>query len=263
MNPKLQLRRYKRQEGRLIKAYEKKYAKIIYSVLNHQMEEAIRNIQSGGIFLDVTLYDSLSELYKRVGVDFANRQYDALSSFKIKASNFFIDVWLQFMTNYVLQNMATRVSSINDTTRKKIQEALALGLNVGLGTEKLAKFIRDRVGDINKFRSIMIARTEIAEAANVAKDMSADDWQRESGENLYKLWIHRYAKEPRDWHINLDNDKAIPKSEYFLVTSPRTGNTVSMLRPHDEAGGPENNINCNCTVLYVSEGYAKRLNSSK
>ncbi|QBQ41073.1 hypothetical protein E2P86_07870 [Sphingobacterium psychroaquaticum] len=260
MNAKLQLRRYTRREDRLIKAYERKYTKVIYDVLNHQMEEAIRN---NGIFLDVSMYDVLSELYKRVGVDFANNQFDSFSTLKTKASNFFLDTWLHFMTNYVLQNMATRVSLINDTTRDKIQEALAMGMNLGLRTDKIAQFIRQRVGKINRYRSIMIARTEIAEAANVAKDKSAEDWENESGERVYKLWIHRYANTPRHWHQDLDNDKAIPKEQAFIVINPRTGKTVEMMRPHDHSGGAENNINCSCTVLYVSEGYARRLNSTK
>lgn len=258
MNPKLQLRRYTRREDRLIKAYEKKYANLIYDVLNRQLDEAVRN---NGIFLDVSMYDVLSGLYKEVGVTFANNQYDAFSTFKTKASNFFLDTWLDFMTNYVLQNMASRVTSINDTTRKKIQEALAAGMNVGLGTDKLAKFIKERVGKINKYRAIMIARTEMAEAANVAKDKGADDWENESGERIYKLWIHRYANSPRHWHEDLDNDKPIPRNQPFIVSNPHTGSQVEMMRPHDHNGGAENNINCSCVILYVSEGYARSLNS--
>lgn len=260
MNAKLQLIRYSKREDRLIKAYEKKYAKIVYDVLNRQMEEAIRN---SGVFLDVSMFDVLSGLYKDVGVTFANNQYDAFSSFKTKASSFFLDTWLHFMTNYVMQNSASRITLINDTTRDKIQQALAMGLNVGLGTEKLAEFIRSRVSSINRYRSIMIARTEIAEAANIAKDKSAEDWEGESGENIYKLWIHRYANAPRHWHQDLDNDKPIPKAQPFIVPNPRTGQQTEMMRPHDPNGGAENNINCSCTILYVSEAYANRLNSAK
>ena len=263
MNPKLQLRRYARREDRKVKVYEKKYAKLILNVLNHQLEESIRNLQAGAIFLDVSMNDVLSQLYKEVGVDIANDQFDALTSFKTKANQFFLNTWLDYMTNYILSSMAMRVTSINDTTRKKIQETIAMGYNLGMETEQIAKFLRDRIGKFNVYRSIMIARTEIAEAANIAKDKSAEDWEKEvPDEKLYKVWIHRYAKAPRHWHEDLDNNKAIPKADKFIVTNPK-GNTVYMDRPHDPAGGAENSINCSCVVIYVSESYARRLNAQK
>ena len=263
MNPRLQLRRYARAEDRKLKAYEKKYAKAILRILNHQLDEAIRNLQSGAIFLDVTMNDVLSDLYKEVGVDIANSQYDALTSFKTKANEFFLNTWLDFMTNYILSSMAGRVTGINDTTRKKIQETIAIGFNLGLETEQIAQFLRERVGQFNVYRSIMIARTEIAEAANIAKDRSSEDWERETGENLYKVWIHRYAKEPRTFHEEQDNGKAIPKADYFQVRNPKTGGVDLIMRPHDPNGGAIQNIQCSCVVVYVSESYARRLNSTK
>lgn len=263
MNPRLQLRRYANRENRKLKAYERKYAKAIYSILNSQLDEAIRNIQYGALFADVGMFDILSDMYKEVGVDIANDQYDALTSFKTKASNFFLNNWLDFMTNYILTNMGQRVTRINDTTRKRIQETIAIGNNLGLTTEKMAQFLRQRIGTFNRYRSTMIARTEIAEAANIAKEKSSEDWEQETGENLYKMWIHRYAKTPRHWHEYLDNNRAIPKPEKFVVTNPKTGNTVLMDKPHDPAGGAENSVNCSCVVTYVSESYARRLNSQR
>lgn len=259
MNPKLQLRRYARREDRILKAYERKYAKAILTVLNSQLESAIAN---NGIFLDVNMNTLLSDLYKEVGVNIANSQFDALTSFNKKASNFFLNTWMDFMTNYILSSMAGRVTGINDTTRKKIQETISIAFNLGFDTEKTAEFLRERIGKFNVYRSIMIARTEIAEAANIAKDRSSEDWERETGETLYKVWIHRYARDPRHWHVDLDNNKAIPKADKFVVTNP-TGNTVHMDRPHDPAGGAENSINCSCCIVYVSESYARRLNSQK
>ncbi|TYP89416.1 phage Mu protein F like protein [Sphingobacterium allocomposti] len=263
MNPRLQLRRYANRENRKLKAYERKYAKVIYSILDKQLEEAIRNIQHGAMFLDYDMYDRLSDLYREVGVDLANDQYDALTSFHTKASNFFLNQWLEFMTNYILANMGLRVSRINETTRKKIQETIAIGNNLGMTIEKISSFLRQRIGTFNRYRATMIARTEIAEAANVAKEKSSQDWEQETGENVYKMWIHRYAKEPRLFHHEQDNGKAIPKSEYFLVRNPKTGLLDEMMRPHDPNVGGEQNINCSCVAVYVSEGYARRVNATK
>lgn len=257
MNPRIQLRRHRRLlEGKL-KAYERKYAKLILLALNKQTEQAIAN---NGIFLSLDLTDTLSDLYKEVGVNMASIQYDALKSFKTKASDFFINNWLEFMMNYIFSNIAQRVVKIDDTSRMRIRDTIALGYSLGMEEAQIAKFIRDRVGNINIARSLMIARTEIAEAANIAKDKSAEDWQQETGESIWKVWVHRYAKEPRDWHLSLDNGKAIPKDKTFTVTDNK-GFSVEMLRPHDPNGGARNNVNCSCVVVYVSESFAKRVNS--
>lgn len=264
MNPKLQLRRYARAEDRKLKAYEKKYAKSILTSLNRQLNEAVRNIDAGGIFLDISMNDVLADLYRKVGVDMANSQFDALTSFKTKASNFFLNAWLDFMTNYITTSMAGRVAGINETTRKKIQETISLGFNLGMTNDQIAKLLREKVSKFNVYRSVMIARTEIAEAANIAKDKSAEDWKSETGEEmLWKVWVHRYANEPRTFHIDQDNGKAIPETAKFQVINPNTGGIDEMMRPHDPAGGAVQNINCSCTVIYVSESYARRINSQK
>lgn len=72
------------------------------------------------------------------------------------------------------------------------------------------------------------------------------------------MWIHRGAKHPRDWHVAMDNGKAIPKIQPFKVSKPSTGGTEDMARPHD--GSPENTINCGCEVIYISERYARNNN---
>lgn len=127
MNPLVQLRRYRNQEQRKLKAYERKYARLVLSVLNRQLKEAVNNIRYGTMFLDNDMFDMLSKLYLDVGINTANDQYDALTSFKTKASPFFLNSWRDYMTNYILANMATRVTRINETTRKKIQETIAIG----------------------------------------------------------------------------------------------------------------------------------------
>lgn len=264
MNSRLQLRRYANQENRRLRAYERKYAKRILTVLNRQLDEAVRNSQYGAMFLDMGMNEAISDLYKDVGVNTANDQFDALQSFKTKASNFFLNTWMDFMVNYILSSMAMRVTSINDTTRKKIQDTIAMGYNLGMQTEDIARFLRQRVGKLNVYRSIMIARTEIAEAANIAKDKSAEDWKDETGEErLWKVWIHRFANEPRTFHLEMDNNRAIPEDEPFQVRNPVTGGVDLMMRPHDPAGGAAQNVNCSCTVVYVSESYARQLNSGR
>ena len=44
---------------------------------------------------------------------------------------------------------------------------------------------------------------------NEAKFKGKDDIKEELGEEIWKIWIHRGSKNPRDWHLYLDNGKAI------------------------------------------------------
>lgn len=252
------LNRVKLQQDRKTLAYERKYAKIVRNALREQIEYASRN---NGVVPDQPMYDALIDLYNTVSYDFLQFQYRILDSrLKTKEIGFFLNSWREWIVTYVFTKLAHNVSQINDTTRKKIQEAVAIGVDQGLEWEKIAKLIRDKAADIaSVYRSVMIARTETANAANMAKEKSKDDWKQETGETIYKLWIHRFAKEPRSWHQSLDNNRGIPESQAFEVVNPETGNIEYMMRPHSDGASAENVVNCSCQVMYVSERFARSL----
>ncbi|MGJ1499614.1 phage minor head protein [Sphingobacterium spiritivorum] len=257
MNNRQKLKRFILQQERKLIAYEKRYAKLIRIALLEQVEYAIEN---RGVIPDLPMFNALKSLYETVTFDFLQLQYNSLEREVKKDAGFFLNMWRTWIQSYVFTALAMRVSNINETTRKRIQEAIAIGVDQGLEWDVIAKLIREKVGDISSLkRAIMIARTETANSANMAKEKSSEDWERETGEVLYKLWIHRYAKEPRSWHQRLDNEVAIPKSQKFTVYNPRTGSTEYMLRPHSDGATAENVVNCSCQVIYVSESFAKNL----
>lgn len=262
MTPKQKLQRVKLQMDRKVLAYERRYTKTVLRALKHQVEHAAQNM---GEIPDAPMFDALKYLYETVTFDFLQWQYNVLDKrLKTKQIGFFLNTWRTWIQSYIFTSLAQRVSGINDTTRKKIQEAVAIGVDQGLEWGKIAELIRSKTADIaSVYRAVMIARTETANSANMAKEKSGDDWENETGENLYKLWIHRFAKEPRSWHQNLDNDIAIPKNQKFTVYNPETGHTEMMDRPHSDGASPENVINCSCEVMYVSERFANSLKSTK
>lgn len=252
------LNRVKLQQDRKTLAYERKYARIVRNALREQIEYASRN---NGVVPDQPMYDALIDLYNTVAYDFLQFQYRILDSrLKTKKMSFFLNSWREWIATYVFTKLARNVTEINNTTRKKIQEAIAIGVEQGLEWGKIAQLIRDKAADIaSVYRSVMIARTETANAANMAKEKSKDDWKQETGETIYKLWIHRFAKEPRSWHQALDNNRGIPEDQAFEVFNPDTGNIEYMMRPHSEGASAENVVNCSCQVMYVSERFARSL----
>src|SRR5690606_30978369 len=97
---------------------------------------------------DKPMYDALIDLYGTVAFDFLQFQYRILDSrLKTKKMSFFLNSWREWITTYVLTKLARNVAQINDTTRKKIQEAIAIGMAQGLEWEKIAKLIRDKAAD--------------------------------------------------------------------------------------------------------------------
>jgi hypothetical protein len=84
---------------------------------------------------------------------------------------------------------------------------------------------------------------------------SAIDWANQTGTQLWKIWIHGGAKEPRIQHIQAQN-KPIRFDQPFVFNS--NGVEVLMDKPGDLNGGPAQTINCSCVVIYVSERYARR-----
>ena len=92
---------------------------------------------------------------------------------------------------------------------------------------------------------------------NEAKIKGKDDIKEELGEEVWKIWIHRGSKNPRDWHLHLDNGKAIHEDDGWRVEVPSSGKTEAMDRPHDPEASAENVINCGCEAMYISYSYAK------
>jgi hypothetical protein len=90
----------------------------------------------------------------------------------------------------------------------------------------------------------------------MGKEQSANQWASESSQNLYKIWVWGGSREPRIQHIEAQN-KPIPKDAFFQFTNPN-GLQVAMLKPGDLSGGASQTVNCSCTIVYISERFARR-----
>lgn len=254
----LNLNRIRLQDQRRMLKFERKYSMLFYGALEKSVEPVLNNPDAD--INESAIKDVYIQLYEEVGVEFATVNFRFMDSLKMKAEpGFFLTTWKNWMKEFALSRLASKVVEINDTTRKKIKEALAYALDRGIASRaEVAKLISEKtLGDIGKRRAKTIARTETAAAANEGKEKSADDWAEDAEEDLYKIWIAGGSKEPRQSHLDLDNGKAIPKGYFWFVEGEE------MQRPHDPTASAGNVVNCNCTVVYVSERYAKRLNASK
>ena len=246
---KINFKRLVARNNRLILAYEKKYAKQIGSALQKQLRDYLKT----GILSD-EITPILTDMYMNVGERFYLNQYKLLSD--ISQKNLFIDAFKIWWSNYVGRVLAEKVTQINDTTLTKLQTALGDLIPQSLEFEEMAsRLMKDF--DFSIQRAMMISRTEVGNSMNEAKFKGKDDIKEELGEEIWKIWIHRGSKNPRDWHLKLDDGKAIHEDAFWSVETPSSGFTEKMDRPHDSSASAENVINCGCEVMYISYSYAK------
>ena len=250
MKSKYDIKRDIFRSDRLLKAYEKKYKKLLYEALQKQAKHAFEH----NFEIIDTLTPVIENLYLEVGTSAYEFQYKLLEDTIEKS--IFINTFENWIKGYLSAIVGGRVRSINDTTRLQIKKIIEEGF-IGRTLFELTAEKLQQAFAFSSRRAMTIVRTEIGNINNEAKDRSSEDWKNVSGNELYKIWIHRGAKDPRDWHVSLDNGKAIPKEQAFIVSNPN-GETDNMSRPHDQTASAGNTINCGCEVIYISESYAKR-----
>ena len=246
---RINFKRLVARNNRLILAYEKKYAKQLGRALQKQLKDYLKT----GILSD-EITPVLTDMYMSVGERFYLNQYKLLSD--VSQKNLFIDSFKIWWSDYVGKVLAEKVTRINETTLTKLQTALGGLVPQSLPFREMADQLANDF-DFSLQRARMISRTEVGNSMNEAKLKGKDDIKEELGEEIWKIWIHRGSKNPRDWHLYLDNGKAIHEDDVWRVEVPSTGFTEPMSRPHDPEASAENVINCGCEVMYISYSYAK------
>ena len=197
------------------------------------------------------------DFYTAVFVDSARKEFYLIRQDNREKSfipdDFFLNTWVAWIKDWVLQNLSQLIFDVNTNTNNKIKQIVAEGVEAGLNPFQIEQLLLEQIPDIKRARAI--ARTESTRAFNEGKKKSAQDWANQTGVILWKIWIHGGAKEPRLQHIQAQ-DKPIPASSFFLFTTK--GVQVLMDKPGDINGGAAQTVNCSCVVVYVSESYARR-----
>jgi hypothetical protein len=203
------------------------------------------------------MQEAYIKFYQTVFVESATKEFNRIRQYnQAKAyvpDGFFLNTWKEWIKDWVLQNLGTLITGVNQNTLEQIQKILGEGIEQGLNPFQLEKLLLEQIPNISRARAI--ARTESTRAYNEGKKKSADDWAKQTGTTLWKIWIHGGAKEPRFQHI-LAQDKPIRADDTFVFTTK--GVEVRMDKPGDIKGGAAQTVNCSCVVVYISESYARR-----
>ncbi len=242
---RINFQKFKREERKLMRSYEAFGERVFLRALREQAE----NYQD---FNPDIMQEAYIQFYERVFVNSARQGLKYVRFINQKnliPESFFLTSWRAWIRDYVMQSIVLQelIQDVNSRTLKEIAKALSLGIEQGLDFEKLSKSIVKFVASRSRAKGIAV--TEATRANALGKERSAEDWERETGEELWKIWIHSgNPREPRLNHISIA-EKPIPKSELF---------PNGLTRPGDPSGPASETVRCQCTIIFVSRDYVAR-----
>ena len=138
------------------------------------------------------------------------------------------------------------LAGISANIAKRIDRVIRRGRRVGLTLPEIAANI-EKVRALARPRAATIARTETHNAAGFAQHRYYKEVEKDYGSKLKKKWVATNDPRTRDAHSLMNLEEPINMDETFIVGGKRMQHTG------DPKGGPENNVNCRCIILYVDE----------
>lgn len=132
---------------------------------------------------------------------------------------------------------------VTETTFKQIRDQLDQGTKAGEGIPELADRIRSVFSRASDARATTIARTEVVSSYNSAGRAIA----QQLGPDVVggREWIATRDGRTREDHADADG-------QVVAVDEPYDVGGESLDYPGDEAGSPENTVNCRCTEAYLT-----------
>ena len=138
------------------------------------------------------------------------------------------------------------VKAINKTSYNVWERIAKNAIDQGLSIEETAKIVRTQMPKMTKYRSKLIARTEVIGQSN---KISLNSANQVSGKVL-KFWIYTHDTRTRKTHkkagVDYDKTKAIPLDQKFKVGK------AELMHPADKDTEHKEEIyNCRCALGYV------------
>ena len=255
--------------------FVRKYAKVFRKALGDQINELVSYVKfapNGQAVLDSIptlmgrddLTKAFNDLYIDVGVKYAGRYYSMIKrAAEAKKEDTLADfqyIWTAQMAMYVNNEAAIYINSIIATSQRVaerivqsiLKQALDEGLSIPETMELLEKRIPVEWRIASKWRSELIARTEVLTASNYGAETGGNEIADELGLELNKVWISKIDSRTRTIppdqadHVVM-NGVQVPRNGTFDVP----GTSANMRHPGDPSGGAKNRCNCRCTVAFV------------
>ena len=137
----------------------------------------------------------------------------------------------------IRQRAADLVTSVTETTKQHIRDAILEGRAAGEGVQQIAARIEaNTFGEISKARAVTIARTETVGALNAGAYEAA----QQSRVMRSKQWLTQGDDRVRDSHAAIDGERVDIGAAF----------SNGLRFPHDPMGPAAEVINCRCSLAY-------------
>ena len=259
MNAKQQ-REYWTKVERLRRQLDVKYTALFNEAIKKELMQFVNDINKAGLQGALSLMGAyawnesmmtiMNKLYKESAVIFGNAVYRAVGVMGQKSDTFgFNSEWVKEVLNFLVQYGFTLVSNMTQTTKAKLQEIVAKGIQEGKSIDQITKdILSDETTGYSMMRAKRIARTEVMRASNYAAMIGADKHPFE----VDKVWISardkRTRRIPKDMYDHYDmNGQKVGWADDFTSTGKK-GDLVVAGFPGDPTTPAGFSINCRCTV---------------
>lgn len=259
MNAKQQ-REYWMKVERLRRILDDKYSSLFNVAIKKDLQQFADDIKNHGTQGALSLMGAyawnesmmtvMNKLYKESAILFGNAVYRAVGIMGQKSDTFGLNnEWIKEVINFLIQYGFTLVSNMTQTTKVKLQEIVAKGIEEGKSIDQITKdILSDETTGYSMMRAKRIARTEVMRASNYAAMIGADKHPFE----VDKVWISakddRTRRIPRNTydHVKMNGQK-VGWAEDFTSTGKK-GDLVLAGFPGDPTTPAGFSINCRCTV---------------
>lgn len=215
----------------------------IASIQNMQTPEEITEAARSYQADEEVVKMSLMRFYIRTAIAFAREQ--------IKSSHYNLELkqeddWTPIVMEHVRTQTGNKIAEITLTTYNDIQritkKAVEAGIDQGWGMDKIARQIAKDQGEIDIWKALRIARTEVVSANNLGVKIGADELPG----NKVKVWISTIDQRTRPEHLEMEGVR-VAYNEDFTVG----GELLEY--PGDPKGSAGNIINCRCGYEIIVE----------
>lgn len=200
------------------------------------VEDAVDLVESGEI------KSAFDYVYSRTGEAFASKEF---AKFAGQANDHLRHQFDQFMKEYVTKTAGKRVTSINGISKKYARKIISdtIAANPTMGADalglKIQGALKSNGAKISRWRSTVIARTEVVTAANMGQQIGAEA----VGVGMVKQWVATMDNRTRDRHLEAEGQTRA-MNEDFIVGGEQ------MYVPGDARASAGNTVNCRCAVVY-------------
>lgn len=243
--------------------HERRYAKRFMAVLSRQYREAAEAYPDAytvdpNDYLPIleSLYTTTLPSEAKIAWDMyvaplADDQKDFFDSlmgvlgFDVPAGEY-IRLWRDVAREWLAVNVASKIQGIANTTQRAIAKVVEDAVNEGSSIPEISRKIREQSnGEVNRSRSVLIARTETISSMNKGRRLS----MYTSNLLWSKKWIDTADERTRLSHRDIATQDYRPLDDsYWLVN--RAGNLEPADCPGDPQLSAENICNCRCCETY-------------